>query len=120
MFARILSLQVKANAGGEFARIFEAEIVPALRRQSGFADEMLFVDPGGPEVVAISLWNSRDDAESYARGAYRELLNALTPLIDRAPAVRMFQVAYSTLHPPGVAKFPAPSAITTPLGTPGA
>jgi hypothetical protein len=100
--------------------VFEAEIAPALRRQRGFADEMLFVDPGGPEVVAISLWNSREDAESYARGAYRELLDALAPLIDRAPAVRNFQLAYSTLHAAGLAKFPPPCPITTPMGSPGA
>jgi heme-degrading monooxygenase HmoA len=120
MFARILSLQVKPNAGGEFARVFEAEIVATLRQQRGFADEILFVDPGGPEVVAITLWSSREDAETYARGPYRELLDALAPLIDRAPVVRSFQLAHSSLHAPGVAKFPIPSPITTPIGSPGA
>ncbi|MFL5275725.1 MAG: antibiotic biosynthesis monooxygenase family protein [Myxococcales bacterium] len=120
MFARVDSLQVKTNAGGELARVFENEIIPALRQQPGFKDEIVFADPGGPEVIAISLWSSREDAETYAREAYLGLLSRLATLIERAPAVRTFQLAYSSLHPAGVATFPSQSAITTPIGSPGA
>ena len=119
MFARIVSLQVKPNASSEFARVFENEIVPALRRQRGFSDEMLFVDPGGPETVAISLWNSRQDADAYGREIYPQLLKSLAKLIERAPAVGTFQLAYSTLQP-DAAQFPSQSPNTTPPGAPGA
>ncbi|MFL5404831.1 MAG: putative quinol monooxygenase [Myxococcales bacterium] len=120
MFARVVSLQVKTNAGGEFARVFEHEIIPALHQQPGFKDVIVFADPGGPEVIAISLWSSREDAETHARGAYMRLVSRLATLIERAPTVRTFQLAYSSLHPAVVAAFPSQSAITTPIGSPGA
>jgi quinol monooxygenase YgiN len=120
MFARIVSLQVKPNAIGEFARVFENEIVAALKRRPGFRDTMVLADPGGSEIVAISLWNSRQDAEIHARKAYPELLSRLSALIEPAPVVRTFQLACSTLHPAGVAVFPSQSPITTPIGSPGA
>jgi quinol monooxygenase YgiN len=120
MFARVVSLQVKPNASSEFARVFEKKIIPALHQQHGFAGEMLFVDPGGPEVVAISLWKSRGDAETHERRGYPDLLNALAALIERPPAVRTLKLAHSTLHPPGAAEFPNQSPNTTPPGSPGA
>ena len=120
MFARVVSLQVKPNASSNFIRVFEKEIIPALHQQRGFAGEMLFLDPGGPEVLAIILWKSRGDADAYDRGGYRELLNVLAPLIERPPAVSALQLANSTLHPPGAAEFPGQSPNTTPPGSPGA
>jgi quinol monooxygenase YgiN len=120
MFARIVSLQVKPNASGHFARAFENEVIPALRRQPGFVDEIVFADPGGPEVVAITFWSSREEAETHARGPYLELLSSLARLIERAPSARTLQLAYSTLHAAGVAAFPSQSTIATPIGSPGA
>jgi len=56
-------MQLKPNASRQFNELFEKKVVPSLRKQQGFKDEMLFVDPGGPEVVAITLWESKQSAE---------------------------------------------------------
>jgi heme-degrading monooxygenase HmoA len=98
MFARIVSMQVKPNTHQEFTRTFENEIIPTLRKQQGFKDEMLFVIPGGPEVVAISLWDSKENADNYNRATYPEVLKTLAKVIERAPKVETFEVAYSTFH----------------------
>ena len=98
MFARIVAMQLKPNTRQEFTQAFESQIIPTLRRQQGFTDEMLFVDPGGPEVVAISLWESKQSAETYNRTTYPEVLKTLTKLIERTPEVRNLEVAYSTFH----------------------
>jgi heme-degrading monooxygenase HmoA len=98
MFARIVSMQLKPNTHREFSELFDREILPTLRKQPGFSDEMLFVDPGGPEVVAISLWDSKENAETYNRAKYPEVLKTLAKVIDGTPKVRTFQVAYSTFH----------------------
>ena len=98
MFARIVAMQLKPNTRQEFTQAFESQIIPTLRRQQGFTDEMLFVDPGGPEVVAISLWESKQSAETYNRTTYPEVLKTLTKLIERTPEVRTLEVAYSTFH----------------------
>ena len=98
MFARIVAMQLKPNARQEFTQTFESQIVPTLRKQQGFTDEMLFVDPGGPEVVAISLWDSKQNAETYNRTTYPEVVKSLAKVVERAPEVRTLEVAYSTFH----------------------
>ena len=98
MFARIVAMQLKPNARQEFTQTFESQISPTLRKQQGFTDEMLFVDPGGPEVVAISLWDSKQNAEAYNRTTYPEVVKSLAKVIERAPQVRTFEGAYSTFH----------------------
>ena len=113
MFARVVSMQLKPNASAEFAEMLERDIIPTLRKQQGFKDELVFVDPGGPEVVAISLWESREDAATYARVTYPALLKTLADVIDRTPVVRTLQLAYSTLHQRGAAEFPHQSPNTT-------
>ena len=98
MFARIVAMQLKPNTRQEFTQTFENQIVPTLRKQQGFTDEMLFADPGGPEVVAISLWDSKQSAETYNRTTYQEVLKTLGKVIERTPEVRTLEVAYSTFH----------------------
>ena len=46
MFARIVSLDLKPNTHKQFSELFEKQILPILRKQQGFKDEMLLVDPG--------------------------------------------------------------------------
>ena len=82
MFCRVVSLQLKPNTHREFSELFDKQILPTLRKQQGFRDEMLFVDPGGPEVVAISLWESRENAETYSRATYPEVLKTLAKVIE--------------------------------------
>ena len=98
MFARIVAMQLKPNTRQEFTQVFESQIIPTLRKQQGFTDEMLFVDPGGREVVAISLWDSKQNAETYSRTTYPEVLKTLAKVIERTPEVRTLEVAHSTFH----------------------
>ena len=56
MFARHMMLQLKPNLVNEFPVTFEKEVLPLLRRQKGFLDELLLVTPEKKEAVAISLW----------------------------------------------------------------
>ena len=98
MFTRIVSMQLKPNTNREFTEKFEKEIIPTLKKQPGFREEMLFVVPGGPEVVAISLWESKENAETYNRATYPEVLKTLANLVEGTPKVRTYEVAYSTFH----------------------
>src|SRR5437588_12976536 len=113
MIARILSLQLKPNATAAFVDLFEKTVLPTLREQKGFKDEMLFVLPGGPEVVAVSFWESRKHAEAYDRGTYPQLLMALADVIEGAPVVGAFHLAYSTSHETGPAAFAHQPTTTT-------
>jgi len=98
MFARIVSMQLKPNTQKEFTQTFEKEIIPTLKKQQGFQDEILFVVPNGTEVVAISLWDSQQNAETYNRATYPEVQKILANLVEPTPKVQTYDVAYSTFH----------------------
>ena len=97
MFARHISMQLKPNTRAEFTQTIENEILPLLRKQHGFQDEIVFAG-SGTEVVAISLWDKKEDAEAYHRGSYPEVVKALARVVDGTPEVRSFEVVNSTLQ----------------------
>lgn len=98
MYARNVSMHLKPNTAAEFTRTLERDIVPLLRKQNGFADELTFVLPDGTEAVAISLWDTKDSAEAYDRTGYAEVLKGLSKVIDGTPVVRNYDVSTSTCH----------------------
>jgi len=98
MYARNVSFQLKPNCVPEFTRTFENEIIPLLRKQKGFQDEIAFVVPGGTEAVGVSLWDQKENADAYDRGTYPKVLNALSKVIDGAPKIRAYEVSNSTFH----------------------
>jgi hypothetical protein len=73
MFARKVSMHLKGSVP-EFTQTLEREVLPLLRKQKGFRDEITFVAPGGKEAFGISLWDqAAENAGSYNRGAYAEM-----------------------------------------------
>jgi heme-degrading monooxygenase HmoA len=99
MFARNVAIHLKPNALGEFTRIFDNEVLPILRKQTGFQDEITFsTTPTGMDVIAISLWDTREHAEAYNATGYPEVLKSLNKVLDGAPRVRVSDVISSTLH----------------------
>jgi heme-degrading monooxygenase HmoA len=99
MFARHVSMHLKPNTRADLTQTIENEVLPILRKQHGFQDEIVFVAPGsGTELVAISLWDTKDDAEAYHRGNYSEVVKALANVVEGTPEVRNFDVANSTLQ----------------------
>ena len=100
MFARNVSLHLKPNTLSEFTRIFDKEVIPMLRKQRGFRDEIAFAVPGRLDVVAISLWDTKEDAEAYKTAGYPEVLKILDKVLDGPPKVQVSDVISSTIHKP--------------------
>lgn len=98
MFARKVSLQLKPNSVAEFTQTIEKDIIPLLRKQQGFQDEIAFVIPGGTEAMAISLWDHKEHAEAYQRGTYPAVLRALAGVVEGTPQVHTYEVSNSTFH----------------------
>ena len=98
MFARNVSLHLKPNSVAEFTRTIEKEIIPLLRKQPGFQDEIMFVASNGLEAVGISLWEEKENAEAYNRGTYPEVLKALAKVVEGTPRVQTYEVSNSTFH----------------------
>ena len=103
MFARNVSIRLKSNMLSDYTRIFENDTLPLLRKQKGFRDEITLSNPGSLDVVAISLWDSKFDAEAYNSNTYQEVLGTLARLIDGTPKVQTFEAVTSTFHHVAVA-----------------
>jgi len=97
MFARTVTVRLKANMKTDFQRTLENEIVPVLRKRQGFQDELTLVSPEGNEAIGISLWDTKQNAESYQRETYPEVQKLLSKVIDGAPQVKTYEVPYTTL-----------------------
>ena len=98
MFARNVSIHLKSNMLSDYTRTFEKDILPLLRRQNGFRDEITFAGPGGVDVTAISLWESKTDAETYNTNTYPEVLKTMARFIEGTPKVQTSDVVPSTCH----------------------
>ena len=98
MYARIVNMRLKKNAQDEFTKTFENEIIPMLRKQNGFRDELSLLAPERSEVTGISFWNKKESADDYNRTTYPEVLKSLSKVIDGTPEVRTFEVSSSTFH----------------------
>ena len=91
-------MKLKANVTPEFNRVIENEILPLLRKQPGFRDEITFVAPERSEAVAISFWETKENVENYNRTGYPELLKIVAKVCEGTPKVEIFELLNSTLH----------------------
>ena len=98
MFARTVRMQLKPNSVAEFTLTVEKEVIPLLRKQQGFKDEITFLPSDGKEAIGISLWEQKENAEAYSRGAYPEVLRAMAKVVEGTPQVQTSEVSNSTWH----------------------
>ena len=98
MFARHVVVRLKAKAAPEFTRLVETQVIPMLRKQKGFLDEIVFIAPDLTEAVANSFWETQADAEAYSRKGYSEVLKVLARVLDGTPTVGTAIVSNSTFH----------------------
>jgi hypothetical protein len=98
MFARSVSFHLKPGRVDEFAQLIDKNIIPVLRKQKGFQDELTFVAPNGAEAVGISVWDVKENAETYARDAYSDVLKTLAQVVEGTPQVQTYDVSNSTFH----------------------
>ena len=98
MFARNVSIHLKSNMLSDYTRTFEKDILPLLRKQNGFKDEITFAGVGGVDVTAISLWENKADADTYNTNTYPQVLKTMERFIDETPKVQTSDVVNSTFH----------------------
>ncbi len=98
MYARRLTMQIHQNETGEFTRAMESEILPLMRKQPGFRDEIVLVNPKAAQAESITIWNSQEYAETFGKGPYLDVLKVLGKVIKDKPQLQSFEVSNSTIH----------------------
>ena len=96
--ARIREMAAQCDTRRKFNRAMENEILPWLRKQKGFLGVITLAVPGGREVLAISFWDQKENAQAYHSTGYPQVLKILGKLIEGTPHVRTFDVVSATLE----------------------
>ena len=98
MFARKVSMHLQLNGAAKFKQKMENDVIPLLKKQPGFVDEITFLYPSGKEVHAFSLWETAEFAEAYNRGTYPEVTKLLSSVVEGTARVQTYEVLNSTIQ----------------------
>ena len=104
MFTRHVIMELKPNVTTEFINAVDSKVLPLLRKQKGFRDEITFVAPDRSEAIAISFWDTKEEAEAYNVTGYPEVLKTLTGMVEGTPRVGLAEVVTSTFQKLAAAK----------------
>ena len=99
MFARILDSEVKMEKKDEFVKILKNEVLPILKKQTGFLEILPFFPEKMREekVITISLWATKPDAERYEREFYPKILDIVKPFLTTPVKVNYHKLETTVL-----------------------
>ncbi len=99
MIARHIEVNLKPDRYNEFKTLYENEILPIVRRQTGFLDEIsLVTETKMDRHIVITLWKSKMDAENYHKRDFPKILDMLKPFLAGNPTVEYFTVEHTTFR----------------------
>lgn len=98
MFVRQVTAHCKPGKFDLLNQRLDKEVIPLLKKQKGFRDELSFFDKEKDEAVAMSFWDTRQDAELYQRDLYPKISKKMQDAIDGSPVVRSYELTNSTWY----------------------
>ncbi len=99
MFTRVVEITTKSGKAHEVAKTIDDKVLPILKKQPGFLDELVLdSDTESNRILALSFWNTREDAERYDREQYPKINEMLSQHLETAPVVRTYNVHTSATH----------------------
>jgi heme-degrading monooxygenase HmoA len=99
MYTRIVELITKPGKAREVCDTINDKALPILKKQSGFVDATVLASETEPDrVLALSFWNTKEDAERYRREQYPKINEILSRHLETAPVIQTFDVHTSTSH----------------------
>lgn len=99
MFTRVVDITSKTGKARDLTRLVNDRVLPILKNQPGFLDEITLVSDEDPNrLLAISFWKSKEHAENYQREQFNKVTDTISNLIEGTPQVRTFEVEQSTIH----------------------
>jgi len=94
MIARILNFEVKLEKKEEFVKVVKNQILPILKKQTGFLEILPFFPEKMREekAITISLWTTKSDAERFEREIYPKVLDILKPFLKTPVEVNYYSL----------------------------
>ena len=82
MFARILEFVPKFEKKEEFIKVMKNDVLPILKKQTGFLEILPFVPEEKTEkMVIVSLWAEKKHAEMYMRENFTTVERIVKPFL---------------------------------------
>ena len=103
MFSRIVTMRPKSDSITQLTKMLDEQILPLLRKQDGFRDEVCLLSSDTKKAVVISFWDREQQADAYGRTAYPKVLEMVDKYLDETPAVKTYNVFSSTFYKLAVA-----------------
>jgi hypothetical protein len=95
----MVEVTCKPGKTKELNILVQDKVIPILRKQTGFVDEITLSSDTEPNrTIALSFWNTREDAERYNRNEFARINELMQPLLESSPVVKTFIVENSTVH----------------------
>ena len=85
MVVRLTHFNVSAEQSDEVKKIYNQEVLPELKKQSGNVNVML-LEPmdSSTEYISLTVWQNKADADAYeSSGKYKELVGKIKGLIGQ-------------------------------------
>jgi heme-degrading monooxygenase HmoA len=99
MIARHIEVNLKPEKFAEFKTLYEREVLPLLKRETGFLDSITLAPENlHDRTVTITLWRTRADCDNYHTRDYPKILDMLRPFITDTPKLTYFIVEHTTFR----------------------
>lgn len=98
MYARLVKGNIKPGKINAASQLFKNDVIPLLKKQHGFRDEITCFTDGVDEGYAISFWDNKADLERYESSVYPQVRSKMADLFQGQPTAEKFEVVNSTCH----------------------
>jgi heme-degrading monooxygenase HmoA len=86
MFTRVVEVTSKSGRARELCNTIDEKILPILKKQTGFVDEMVMIsDTDQNRVLSLSFWKTREDAQRYQREQFDTVQKTMQHLLETEP-----------------------------------
>ncbi len=93
MFARIVEFIPKVEKKDELVKAVRNEVLPILKKQTGFLEVLpFFPETKNEKVIAITLWMEKRDAERYEREVFPKVEEILKPYLTTPITYKPYNV----------------------------
>jgi quinol monooxygenase YgiN len=96
MFARIVEFVPKPEKKEEIVNVVRKEVLPLLKRQQGFLEFLPFIPESKTDnIVAVTLWAEKHEADRYEREIYPKVEAILKPYLTAPISCKHYDVETS-------------------------
>jgi quinol monooxygenase YgiN len=95
MMARVSTFQVKPGEIDNVVHLAQDAVAAMKGQAKGYGGYLTMVNREASKYVGIQLWETTEDANTFAASAlYRQLMAPLVPLLAGAPVTEIFEVPF--------------------------